>query len=677
MIGHLKEARAPGLPAHSRALAVFVVNRRPPDPSRVHRDEQAIFQVELHARYAEGLLPRSNRRDERSAEWDDKVADLQYRDRVEYAVGHGVSVAVDAPEGGRVRGARTSWMPRAGVPLVATHEVGAVKTSMDELAALPDGQAARDAVAPLLDAYTEWIAGQRTIDVGDSSERRTTQEALMRQAEQARDRIREGIELLAKDADVLAAFRLANRVMADQARHRPDRSPTEQPKWRLFQLAFLLLNVPGVTAEGHPDRDVVDLLFFPTGGGKTEAYLVVIAFSLALRRLRGEARPDRGLGVAVILRYTLRLLTLDQLSRAATLICALEMAERLQRSGRSLRRDDAFREPPAGNDQSPDPRCGIQVLEFPEWFVCQNPECRALVRAGDGLETKGRKYIHTCGRTSSHAVPVRFVMTCRRGHLDDFPWLGFVHGQAGRPLCAAPGLELLEGATGDFSEVRVRCTGCGESRSVSDAAFAGANPTCRGRRPWLGPEGREECSEKQHLLVRTASMHAGHLGPRLGSLRGLDASGVTAVLEAVLAERRARAGPRVELVWTGPDVHASAARDTAVVVRELFAGAERSVIVAGFSFDHGAEILEPLHRAMRDRGVEARLYLELVDERRALVTSANFTDRGQTRNMEVGALIEGDRFAQAFAGQWRRLTEAGLLVRCPVPGSRGIAAPGA
>lgn len=181
------------------------------------------------------------------------------------------------------------------------------------------------------------------------------------------------------------------------------------------------------------------------------------------------------------------------------------LAERLQRSGRSLRRDDAFREPPAGNDQSPDPRCGIQVLEFPEWFVCQNPECRALVRAGDGLEIKGRKYIHTCGRTSSHAVPVRFVMTCRRGHLDDFPWLGFVHGQAGRPLCAAPGLELLEGATGDFSEVRVRCTGCGESRSVSDAAFAGANPTCRGRRPWLGPEGREECSEKQHLLVRTAS----------------------------------------------------------------------------------------------------------------------------------------------------------------------------
>lgn len=229
------------------------------------------------------------------------------------------------------------------------------------------------------------------------------------------------------------------------------------------------------------------------------------------------------------------------------------------------------------------------------------------------------------------------------------------------------------------------------------------------------------------------AVHAGHLGPRLGSLRGLDASGVTAVLEAVLAERRARVGPRVELVWTGPDVHASAARDTAVVVRELFAGAERSVIVAGFSFDHGAEILEPLHRAMRDRGVEARLYLELaragweerdpeghvarevgrfleanwpfgtpvpeiyhdprtvqpggaaslhakcivVDDRRALVTSANFTDRGQTRNMEVGALIEGDRFAQALAGQWRRLTEAGLLVRCPVPGSRGIAAPGA
>jgi hypothetical protein len=101
-----------------------------------------------------------------------------------------------------------------------------------------------------------------------------------------------------------------------------------QPRWRLFQLAFVLLNLPAMADPQHPDRDNVELIFFPTGGGKTEAYLGVIAFALVLRRLRGRERPDAGLGVAVLLRYTLRLLTLDQLERAAALICALELLRR-------------------------------------------------------------------------------------------------------------------------------------------------------------------------------------------------------------------------------------------------------------------------------------------------------------------------------------------------------------
>jgi hypothetical protein len=89
--------------------------------------------------------------------------------------------------------------------------------------------------------------------------------------------------------------------------------------------------VAGLDDPTHPDRDVVELIFFPTGGGKTEAYLGVIAFALVLRRLRGRSRPDGGYGVAVLLRYTLRLLTLDQLQRAATLVCALETLRRVAR----------------------------------------------------------------------------------------------------------------------------------------------------------------------------------------------------------------------------------------------------------------------------------------------------------------------------------------------------------
>ena len=86
------------------------------------------------------------------------------------------------------------------------------------------------------------------------------------------------------------------------------------------------MNLPGIVDPVHTDREVVDLLFFPTGGGKTEAYLGLAAFTLVLRRLRHPGLGSAGVGV--LMRYTLRLLTLDQLSRAATLICALELERR-------------------------------------------------------------------------------------------------------------------------------------------------------------------------------------------------------------------------------------------------------------------------------------------------------------------------------------------------------------
>ena len=101
---------------------------------------------------------------------------------------------------------------------------------------------------------------------------------------------------------------------------RPRQRP---PAWRPFQLAFILLNISGLADRHNPDREIADLLFFPTGGGKTEAYLGLAAFTICWRRISGPGLL--GAGVTVIMRYTLRLLTLDQLGRAAGVICALEL----------------------------------------------------------------------------------------------------------------------------------------------------------------------------------------------------------------------------------------------------------------------------------------------------------------------------------------------------------------
>ncbi len=185
-------------------------------------------------------------------------------------------------------------------------------------------------------------------------------------------------------------------------------------------------------------------------------------------------------------------------------LCASINARRRQQGLKELRTEEPFREPPVGDDQQPRRGTGIRAVEFPRWFVCQNPACRALMRARDGLERKGGHYLHRCDdrKTGSICVPVRFVAACPRGHLEDFPWVWFAH--VGGDRCNQPRLVLDEGASGDFSEIWVRCRTCKLRRQLSKAR---ANlPACNGKRPWLGDEGEEEgCPEEMRLLVRTAS----------------------------------------------------------------------------------------------------------------------------------------------------------------------------
>jgi phosphatidylserine/phosphatidylglycerophosphate/cardiolipin synthase-like enzyme len=210
------------------------------------------------------------------------------------------------------------------------------------------------------------------------------------------------------------------------------------------------------------------------------------------------------------------------------------------------------------------------------------------------------------------------------------------------------------------------------------------------------------------------------------ALAGHKSAACLAVLDVVLAEREERK-PTPELVWTGPEAPAGTARDTAVVLRELFEGARESVILGGYSFKHAGNVLAPLHRSMRDRGVDARFFVHVpqvetgdapvqhldthlgeflteswpfgdprpriyydkrslvpgppyssmhakcvvVDGARAFVSSANFTQRAQERNIEVGVLVEDASFASFLAGQWLRLIEAGIVAEYLPGGSAG------
>ncbi len=133
-------------------------------------------------------------------------------------------------------------------------------------------------------------------------------------------RIKEGIKILREEDDARLAFCFMNKVMDQQSIWKKKGPLT----WRLFQIAFILQCLPSVAKEEHGDRKLCDMLWFPTAGGKTEAYLGLSIFSIALRRRHFCAKNNGGIGTGVISRYTLRMLTLQQFRRATIAIIACD-----------------------------------------------------------------------------------------------------------------------------------------------------------------------------------------------------------------------------------------------------------------------------------------------------------------------------------------------------------------
>ena len=185
-----------------------------------------------------------------------------------------------------------------------------------------------DVLDPIITEYRSWISKANSPWLIRQTPGNHRQVCKSQSNGVAANRIAQGIALL-EDPQCLAAFKLANHVMAVSGRRRLGVMQGNPAGISNTGMAALPVGIPAHEparhCPAHPDKDreVVDLLFFPTGGGKTEAYLGLAAFTLILRRMHNPGIC--GAGVSVLMRYTLRLLTLDQLGRAATLICALEL----------------------------------------------------------------------------------------------------------------------------------------------------------------------------------------------------------------------------------------------------------------------------------------------------------------------------------------------------------------
>ncbi len=281
-----------------------------------------------------------------------------YKDKFSYGIGHNCSVEWKKD----ASGIATSFLPQ--------YDVKDTKNSFDEsdfdnqnvYSSINDGldiynlshfttetqEVVLNRLNDFISLYEQWITKQRTL----STSNKNIEQAIFQKLDYNLERLRSNIGRL-QDNAVYKAFQLANTAMLIQIIISNDADfsgkekeledisqsldyaklnffkdydftqlPFNRPKYRPFQLAFLLLNIDSITdLESEARNEVVDLIWFPTGGGKTEAYLAVAAFTIIYRRLTNSTRYE---GTTVIMRYTLRLLTAQQFERASRLICALE-----------------------------------------------------------------------------------------------------------------------------------------------------------------------------------------------------------------------------------------------------------------------------------------------------------------------------------------------------------------
>lgn len=315
---------------HCTTVTAVLVNTLEAGETRLENEQRTFFQVELRIRPGgrTELVSRPSRKSGEEPEFQ-----LIYRACREYAAGHTCSVRWDTVSSGHVGEVATSWIPSRDVPAVsgagddcfaALRDDPALRPLSAEWLATASESQLTAGLSLLPSAYEAWL-DQRTTEIAQLPRELQPQAKVhISRCREAAARMRGAITLFTRDAKALMAFRFANRAMAIQRRWSRGESDLT---WRPFQLGFQLLTLESLANPLHADRNTMDLLWFPTGGGKTEAYLGLVAFVLFYRRL-SETDPAAGAGTSVIMRYTLRLLTIQQFQRAAALICASEYMRR-------------------------------------------------------------------------------------------------------------------------------------------------------------------------------------------------------------------------------------------------------------------------------------------------------------------------------------------------------------
>jgi hypothetical protein len=323
--------------AGGEIVTVSLFNRQEVDesgqqrPGQDERSEKSLFEVELRCYVERGELGAYPRVEYSLLNEEEQELELQYRNRRIFAVGHGAAVDWRQDDKGTWE-IFSDFMPAIEVPQVTADvadgdvqvlEIGFLSSLMENSAPV------LQALSNFVEGYSGWVDDQKA-DVGlfVNGEQRAG-ERITTRMDVVLERMRSGIALLRRDNLAAQSFAFANQAMLEQMQRtdeiKPGVSQSKVYRWRPFQLAFLLTTIESAIDEDNDFRDTVDLIWFPTGGGKTEAYLGLIAYLVVWRRLKF---PESGGGTTTLMRYTLRLLTAQQYLRAARMICALELIRR-------------------------------------------------------------------------------------------------------------------------------------------------------------------------------------------------------------------------------------------------------------------------------------------------------------------------------------------------------------